>query len=249
MLCSPWAESRRKLNIPHIVIFFWMGNMSLWFNNLLPHPTYYYHFPWDIIIHLSCPPQENVTPKWCSLLQTPQLPDIKKGEKKILFNWKAARKKGMQVKAVHNVQYVFRQCGGQDFFRKLLKWNFSSLSHMNKTGHIKWLKSSPWKKEDELAGACKVSELSLFSAHASSASSRHCILLGPCKHVNHLLLSYESSWRHLKLPDGSEWSGDGKVAPRCAPVWSAVTAILLCPGQRQPEGACDALWANEVGAG
>jgi hypothetical protein len=40
----------------------------------------------------------------------PQLPDITKGGKKILFNRKAARKKGMQVKAVCNVQYIFRQC-------------------------------------------------------------------------------------------------------------------------------------------
>lgn len=93
-------------------------------------------------------------------------------------------------------------------------------------------------------GHCKVSELSLFSAY-TSGSSRHCILLGPYKLFIVIVL------RQLKTPKiawwALEWSADGKVAPRSAPLWSLVTVISQCPGQRQPEGACDALREKGVG--
>lgn len=60
---SPRSWGRRKLNILHAVIFFWLGNVFLWFNNLLQHPSYHLHFPQDTITHCTGPPQENGTPK------------------------------------------------------------------------------------------------------------------------------------------------------------------------------------------
>lgn len=114
------GTEQRKSNIPHAAIFFWIGNMFLWFNNLLSHPSYHHHFPQDIIIHLSCPPQENITPKWCSLLKVPQLLDIKKGEKQFYSTEKLPGRKGCRSR-LYIMCCVSSGSAGSSFFRSF--WN------------------------------------------------------------------------------------------------------------------------------
>lgn len=72
------------------------------------------------------------------------------------------------------------------FSLKPLKSNFSSLSHMNKTGHIKWLRSSGSEKEDAFTGVRHVSELSLFFVHTTFWVLPSVVFY--LVHVNYLLL-------------------------------------------------------------
>ena len=127
------------------------------------------------------------------MLQSVKNARYKKRKKKPLLNRKAAWKNRMQVRAVHNARYVLRQCG-IEFFLKLLKSNFSSLSHMNWTGHIKWLRSSCSKKEDAPPGVCQVPQLSLFSVHTTFWVLPSVVLY--LAHINYLLLLHESNGRH-----------------------------------------------------
>lgn len=172
-----------------------------------------------------------------------QLPDIKKGEKtpKPFSTEKLPGRTGCGSR-LYLVHGVFSGSAGSSCFQKLLKSKFSSLSHMNKTVHVKWLKSSRKKKEDALTGECKVSELLCFLPIHLFGFFQRCILFGLYKLFIAIALKPPMlAWQ------AAGWSVDGKVALAARGQrqrWPPVTAIINVP-DRGSQRECVSLQGQE----